>query len=310
MKTYSPVSIARLLPYPAESANKFTRGKLTLMVGSRNFPGAAALAALASQRAGAGYTEVYVEDSVVPQVQMAHPSLVVRAWSAWDVTSETPSTAKHPHAYVVGSGFDSQDPFIAGITHRLLKRAQAPVLVDGGALKLMPARKIRDLCERRYRKGFATIITPHGGEAKVMASVFALPTDDPKELALTLSQAYGAITVLKGPDTYISDGFSTYCMQEGTQALAKAGTGDVLAGFIGAFLAQAMDPVDACVLGSTLHARSGVLAERDLTSISVCAEDVIQYLPQAIKLTAEAQKEAELSENEVSSSENTLDEQV
>ena len=44
-----------------------------------------------------------------------------------------------------------------------------------------------------------------------------------------------------------------------------------------------MDPVDACVLGTTLHARSGVLAARDLGPISVCAEDVIQYLPQAIR---------------------------
>ena len=57
----------------------------------------------------------------------------------------------------------------------------------------------------------------------------------------------------------------------------------MLAGIIGAFMAQAMDPVDACVLGTTLHARSGVLAARDLGPISVCAEDVIQYLPQAIR---------------------------
>ncbi|WP_281703081.1 NAD(P)H-hydrate dehydratase [Cryptobacterium curtum] len=283
MRSYDASSLAQLLPYPQREANKYTRGKLTLLVGSRTYPGAAGLAALASQRAGAGYSEVYVEDSVVSQLQIYHPSLVVKEWSAWDMTDEVASTAKRPHAYVVGSGFDSQDPFIAGITHRLLKRAQAPVLVDGGALKLMPARKIRDLCKRRYEKGFATVITPHGGEAKVMASVFALPTDDPEELSLTLSQAYGAITVLKGPDTYISDGDSTYRMEEGTAALSKAGTGDVLAGIIGAFMAQAMDPVDACVLGTTLHARSGVLAARDLGPISVCAEDVIQYLPQAIR---------------------------
>jgi hydroxyethylthiazole kinase-like uncharacterized protein yjeF len=260
------------------------------MVGSRTYPGAAGLAAIASQRMGAGYSEVFAEDSIVNQVQMSHPSLVVKAWSAWDTTLVKPSSEKHPCAYVIGCGFDAQDPYISGITRRLLRVAQAPVLVDGGALRLMPARKVRDLCERRYHDGYPTIITPHGGEASTMAAVFGLSTDDPEELAVTLSQAYGAITVLKGPDTYISDGDDVYCMAEGTAALAKAGTGDVLSGILGALLAQGLGPIEACVLGTTLHARAGVLAASEMTSISVCAEDVIRFLPEAIKRT---QKDAQ-----------------
>lgn len=69
-------------------------------------------------------------------------------------------------------------------------------------------------------------------------------------------------------------------MREGTSALAKAGTGDVLAGIIGSLLAQGLCPLDAGVLGATLHARAGVAAERDFTSISVTPEDVIDALPQ------------------------------
>lgn len=282
LKRYTDEYIASLLPFPAEGANKYTRGKLTLVVGSSTYPGAAALASMASQRAGAGYTEVYVEDSIVYQVQMYHPSLVVRPWSAFAEGDMEESTGHHPCAFVVGCGFDARDPYISGMTRRLLKVAKAPVLVDGGALRLLPARKIRDLCETRFHEGHPTIITPHGGEAKTLAKVFGIPTDDPQDLALMLSQAYGAITVLKGPNTYIADGDGLYCMEKGTSALAKAGTGDVLAGVIGGLLAQGLGPIESCVLGTTLHARSGSLAAEDYSSISVCAEEVIRYLPDAI----------------------------
>ncbi len=282
MKRYTDEYIATLLPWPATDANKYTRGKVTLVVGSNSYPGAAALASMASQRAGAGYTEAYVEDGIVYQVQMYHPSLVVRPWSSFVESAMKESTEHHPCAYVVGSGFDARDPIIASMTRRLLKTAKAPVLVDGGALKLLSARKIRELCERRFHEGYPTIITPHGGEAAALAKVFNIPTDDPQDLALMLSQAYGAITVLKGPDTYITDGDGIYCMDKGTQALAKAGTGDVLAGVIGGLLAQGLGPIQSCVLGATLHARAGVLAARDYSEIAVCAEEVIRYLPKAI----------------------------
>ena len=134
----------------------------------------------------------------------------------------------------------------------------------------------------RFHEGHPTIITPHGGEAAALANVFSIPTDDPQDLALMLSQAYGAITVLKGPDTYITDGDGIYCMDKGTPALAKAGTGDVLAGIIGGLLAQGLGPIESCVLGTTLHARAGVLAAEDYSEIAVCAEEVIRYLPNAI----------------------------
>ncbi len=80
----------------------------------------------------------------------------------------------------------------------------------------------------------------------------------------------------------MSDGNDVVVVTEGTPALAKAGTGDVLAGVIGALLAQGTGALDAAVLGATLHARAGRLAEVRLTSIAVAAEDVIEALPAAI----------------------------
>ena len=294
MKEYTEDVIRGLLPVPQPDVNKYTRGKLTLVVGSRSYPGAAGLAALAGQRAGAGYVEAYVEDSIVGQVRRCGMSLVVRSWSDWDPAREKPSEPGHPRAYVVGSGFDATDPYITGMTSRLLRVAQAPVLVDGGALRVLPARKVRSLCESRFCEGRPTIITPHGGEAAGMAQVFGIDTSDPEQLALNLSQAYGAICVLKGPDTFISDGDKTYCMREGTPALAKAGTGDVLAGIVGGLLAQGLGPIEACVLGTVLHARAGCAAAELLTDICVTAEDLLEYLPHIIARMLPTEAEAQV----------------
>ena len=283
MKSYGPEDLAALLPFPREDMNKYSRGKLTLLVGSATYPGAACLAAMASQRAGAGYTEVYTEASIVSQIQAYHPSLVVRSWSVWDTQFVAASEPNRPCAYLVGSGFDAHDSYSSQLTRRLLRYAVAPVLIDGGALQILSAKKIRDLSATRFEKGYVTVITPHMGEARRMGAIFGLSTPEPDELSLQLAQAYGVICVLKGPDTFISDGEEILAIREGTPALAKAGTGDVRAGIIGAFLAQDMDAIDACVLGTTVHARAGMLAAQELTDISVCAEDVVLAIPSAIK---------------------------
>ena len=93
---------------------------------------------------------------------------------------------------------------------------------------------------------------------------------------------------MKGPNTYIADG-NEECADEvielacGTPALAKAGTGDVLAGIVASLLAQGMDPKDACILGTYVHAQAGVLAAAESSQLCVCAEDVIAYVPSAIR---------------------------
>ena len=283
MKLYGPKELADLIPYPSYDANKYSRGRCVLIGGSLSYPGAISLAALASQRMGAGYTEVYTDMAVVGHVQAYHPSLVVRSWSTWDTAMLPASTTRKPCAYVIGCGFDLEDPLMPSLVRRILKNIEAPVLVDGSALRILSARKMRTLSAQRFKAKLPTIITPHMGEANALAAIFGLSTREPDELCLQLAQAYGVYCVLKGPDTYISDGEETLVMREGSAALAKAGTGDVLAGMIGALLAQGMEIMDACVLGTSLHARSALCALEDVGEVSLIAEDVINYIPAAIK---------------------------
>lgn len=282
MRDYTPEALAGLLPFPSSDAHKYSRGKLLVVGGSFEFPGAAALAALAGQRAGAGYTEVFAEEPVVGVVQQCAPSLVVRSWHEWDALPQVASTEERPLACVVGCGIDAQDAQTAKLIQQVLTSATAPVLVDGGALGMFPSGGLASRLEQRARSGFETVITPHAGEAARLAEPFRIPGEDPVLLAASLAHAYHAVCVLKGSNTYISDGESTYCMEEGGSALAKAGTGDVLAGILGAFLAQGIETFDACVLGAILHARAANMAAEDFTSISVTPEDVIAYIPQAI----------------------------
>lgn len=282
MRDYTDATLTDLLPYPADDAHKYSRGKLTVVGGSVFFPGAAALAALASQRMGAGYVEVCAEDDVVNVVQGFAPSLVVRPWSAWDDALAPDARAGRPCACILGCGLDIYDRESSRLVQQVLAATRAPVVVDGGALGMFPSGGLASRLEQRARAGQISVITPHAGEAATLAEPFRIALDDPSESARALAKAYHAVCVLKGPDTVISDGQDCYTMTQGSAALAKAGTGDVLAGMIGALLAQGLDVFDSCVLGATLHARAGVLAAEKLTAISVTPEDVIACIPDAI----------------------------
>lgn len=267
--------------HPVQDANKYTRGKLVVVAGSSRYPGAAVLAARASQRMGAGYTEVVTARAAVDVVRMASPSLVVRPFSAWRPKELPASKMGKPCAVCVGPGFvGSEDD--ADLVARVLKRAQCPVIVDGGGLAGLESDKAMKQLAKRSHRGLPTIITPHGGEAARLAKPFNLPTAHPEQLAVGLSLALHAIVVLKGPETYIADGRHVEVMREGTPALAKAGTGDVLAGMIGALLAQGIDPCDAAFAATELHARAGKVAAERLTDIAVTAEDVIEAIPEVL----------------------------
>lgn len=279
---YSLATLASLLPYPSEEVNKYTRGRLVCALGSAKYPGAACLGARAGECMGAGYTQVITESSVVPYLHVASASLVVTEWDDVDPVSLPAASEGHPCAYDVGSGYDATDAMAKIRTRLILENAQAPVLLDAGSLDVASGQKIRDILAERAERGLANVFTPHEGEAARMAAPLGIPTEDQGELACELAKAYCGTVMVKGAKTYISNGESLVLMDEGTQALAKAGTGDVLAGMTASLLAQGLAPLDACVLASTLHAFAGRIAAERLSNICVRAEDVIAAIPKAI----------------------------
>lgn len=272
---------ATLIPYPAEDAFKYSRGKAVVLAGSAPYPGAACLCAHAAQLSGAGYTQVFTNKANRALVQQYRPSLVVDQFSAFDVASAIDS--KYPGAFIVGPGFDTSDTEAESQLKRILKLATAPVLVDGGALSFLSVPKARKLLLRRSELGLPTVLTPHMGEASKLGAPYGMkPKAGQAESARSLALCYGSTVVLKGHDTVISNGEYEVVITHGTPALSKAGTGDVLAGLIGGFMAQGMDAFDAARLGVYVHAEAGIVATEQMGIVSVCAEDVLASVPQTL----------------------------
>ncbi len=217
-----------------------------------------------------------------------------------------PESSPHkPLAYVLGPGFDTSEE-CARIALFVLKHAKAPVVVDGGALSTLASAEGLTVVHGRAEQGIITLATPHAGEAARLAQVCDAKKDDAyrssngydihdnnedtkqASLARSIARAFQMIVVAKGPDTFVSDGTTTLAVRNGGPELAKAGTGDVLAGAVGALLAQNANAPEksalyAGALAATLHAHAGSLAAKRLSDVSVIPEDVLTSLPQAIK---------------------------
>lgn len=298
-KCPKPKDLAKHIPHPKKSANKYTRGKLTIVGGSAAYPGAVCLASLAAYRMGAGYVEVICAPETLPVVRTFNPNVVARSWNGWLASSSALDEADsaHPGACLIGSGLEGI-PEEAALVLEVLRVCKKPVVVDGGALTALASEGGRAVASLRAESGLTTMLTPHFGEAARLGAPFKMkppksPCSQPKDdarFAQQIADAYGATVVLKGSDTFIAHAQmphsgkddAVYQMTLGTAALAKAGTGDVLAGMVAALLAQGADPLHAAEVGTTLHAEAGRIASERLTDVSVCATDVAESIPAAI----------------------------
>ena len=278
---FSQNDLAKLIPLPATDANKYSRGKCAVIAGSTPYPGAALLASWATQYIGAGYTEVFTAKVNEMLLQVRRPSLVVRSFESCSPAYLIP--VEHQGAVVMGPGFDVNDAIAHDLCIKAVKDVKHPLLLDGGALTIMATDEGRELIAARAAMGRTTVLTPHHGEAARLIAVSDITPDNLEDAAQQFAQAYQAIVVLKGPVTVVSDGKRTEVFNDGTPALAKAGTGDVLAGIIGGLLAHGVEPFGASYLGVSLHAEAAKVAAEAMTEVSVCAEDVIETIPVAIK---------------------------
>lgn len=313
---FSNAQLATFLPLPNKNANKYTRGTLHVVGGSAQYPGAAVLAARAAQRCGSGYTHVWCASESVNVVRAGNPSLVVSEWKVEALDAELQrltSAEKHPAAVLIGCGFTGASEQEMQLLDMVLKH-RVPVLVDAGGISCLSssvAHKGTHELQRRMAMGASLVVTPHAGEAArllnalrsvqaaqknvnacqndpapaVQSAPAAQPAREAQDIshATTLANFYSATVALKGPQTIVAQQNDVYVMNQGTPALAKAGTGDVLAGMIAAFLAQGLPAFRATALGVHLHACAGKMAAQRLGAISVIPEDVIDDIPCAIQ---------------------------
>lgn len=278
---YSNKDLSKLIAYPDKDCNKYSRGTCYVVAGSQKYPGAAILASEACQKIGCGYTKLFTfPDNVLP-VSCTLPSIPVDSFDNLEIRN---STKNRPLSYVIGPGFDPYGSTNLDKLLYLLLNTNAPVVIDGGALSLLANKNVITALGKRFKNGYKTILTPHYGEAKnLYFSCIGLKLPKDNFFVEALSVYFSSTVILKGPDTYICDSNKKYKMTCGTPALAKAGSGDVLAGFIGGLLSQEkISEFDACALAINLHALSGSLASKVLTNVCTNPIDLIKFLPKAI----------------------------
>jgi len=144
-------ALAALAPWPDPQANKYTRGKLSLVAGAAAYPGAACLAGAAAERAGAGYTEVFCAGESLLAVRSFRPSLVVRDWREWHPARQEARRSDRTGACVIGCGFDG-DARQRELVAETVRAATGPVLIDGGAIGLMADKAGQRLARERAER--------------------------------------------------------------------------------------------------------------------------------------------------------------
>ncbi|MEE4450064.1 NAD(P)H-hydrate epimerase [Novosphingobium resinovorum] len=241
-------AIARpILAAPGADAHKYRRGLLAVVGGA--MPGAAVLAGVAAQGAGAGYVKLFAESK-----RNVPADLVVDQGALAEVLTDDRNTA-----VLVGPGLGRD----AAARERLVVALAEPVaaLVDADALVLLAPRH---LAERTA----PTIATPHEGELVALERAFDLDGAGTRpERALALARASGMVIVAKGPDTVVAapDG-AIACAARARSWLSTAGTGDVLAGVIASRLATGTEPFAAACEGVWLHGEAARLCPPAFTA--------------------------------------------
>jgi NAD(P)H-hydrate epimerase len=279
---------AALLPVRPLRAHKGSAGTLLVVAGSLDYAGAALLVARAAGRAGAGLVRLAVPSSLQPLFAARVLEATTLALPETDVAGEIdPELAVERvldvdhDALVVGPGLR---PGLATVefVEQLLDAggdSDAAALLDAEALNSLASRP--GWWERVERR---CVLTPHPGEFRRLrsgqvraVSLEGFSEDDELRLesAREAATEWGQTVVLKGARTVIAaaDGQSSRAPFE-NPALASAGTGDVLAGVIGALLAQKLEPYDAARLGVYLHGLAGERVREQIGDSGLLASDL------------------------------------
>ena len=233
------------LPARPRTAHKGACGRLLVVGGERGYGGAALLAAQSGLRGGAGMVSLATREEHVAGALARCPELMVRGLlSSGQLLALLPGH----DVLVVGPGLGQ------GAWGRSLLTAAAQFegaqVWDADALNLLAAGRVQ------IRAG--AVLTPHPGEAaRLLGCSLAEVQDDRPAAALRLAQRYQAVVVLKGAGSLVTDGHTLCLCEHGHPAMAGPGLGDVLAGLIGALLAQGLAALPASELAVWLHARAG-----------------------------------------------------
>ena len=272
--------ILGLPPRRSAGSTKFSSGQVVIVGGSRGLTGAVCLAAMGAVRAGAGYATVAVPGDLERIFEVKLTEVMSVGCASRDgflrpaASGQILGAAERAGCVVLGSGIGREQA-----TQRLIKelteRVEAPMVLDADGLNAHAGR-IDGLAERRA----PLVLTPHAGEMGRLLQIDAEAVEAKRlETARDAARRSGAVVLLKGDDTIVTDAERTAVNPVSSPQLATAGTGDVLAGMIGALIARGLEPFTAACAATIAHSRAGRAAGDRIGDDSVVAGDVIDSIP-------------------------------
>ena len=271
-KAWSSDDARNYIKVPHESDDKYSRGVLGIIAGSEEYPGSAVLACGAALQTGIGMVRYFGTEKSQMLVLQRHPEVVIQAGKV--------------QAWVIGPGLDFQK--LDSLRISLIKKAfiqKIPILIDAGALSF-----INDSTDY---SASSMVITPHYRELSRLLAAHQIEASaqeiekSPKEWALFAAKKWGICVLLKGTRTLVATEETLLELPPATPWLASAGTGDVLAGIIGALIATQSDQIskDQATLASIVATGALVhsLAANQATERGpITASRLIEEIPSVV----------------------------
>ena len=266
------------LPALDEDADKESRGRVVVIAGSREIPGAALLAATAALRAGAGKLLIATAQSVAIPMAIAMPEARViglpetsSGGLARDGVRRVEEAVDAADAVLVGPGFADEQASVRFVLRLLPMAAKATLVLD--ALAMTVQREIQ-----RFEQ--PVLLSPHAGEMAQLCGLTKEAVEDHEGCALDAARAWNACVVLKGAATRIAlPSGQQWQHQASVPGLATSGSGDVLAGLIAGLAARGAPREQAASWGVVLHSLAGARLARALGPLGLMARELPGEVP-------------------------------
>lgn len=275
-------SIDLRLPVRPSDSHKGDFGRVLLIGGSVEMPGAIALSAMAALRAGSGLAAIMTPDEAWRVVAGFCPCVMtapVQSASGLFASAGLDLLLKKcewADVVAIGPGM-GRSKGCQEIVAKIYQQIECPVVLDADGLNNLGDCGA-DLADHRGPR----ILTPHAGELLRLIDGRADTRRELEENAVLLAQESQAVVLLKGPKTLVTDGKRAYHNTTGNAGMATAGSGDVLTGIISSLVGQKMDVFESAQVGAYLHGMAGDLYAQRTNSASMLATDLVEELPRAM----------------------------
>ena len=268
-------------PIPSSRGDKDDHGRILIIAGSRDVPGAALLAAHGAMRAGAGKLQIACPDAIAVPLGIAMPEAKVIGHAshrdggfARSAIDELADLASRADAIVAGPGLEQNNA--AEPLGRALLELGKPMALDAALLHILPG------CESQARNAAVTpILLPHSGE---MASLLGCEPDeveaDPLAAGHRCAARYRSLVLVKGVESHVVDpDRRAWRYEGGGPGLGVSGSGDVLAGIVGGLLARGAKPLTALLWGVWLHGEAGRALSLRIGALGFLAREIPGEVP-------------------------------